>query len=636
MSFKSRILAMSCLALMSCQDEPTVNVHDITATQRQLNLDQMLAQNNVGSKNENLVQGIEALREKDFDTASRLFNTALLDDPKNSAIHTLNAFTYHLKSYDNDPGALTLSESGYSQAKKFDPNNIFAILELGRIKAEQGNLVGAQDEFAEVLIIDQNNPEALYELANASYLLADIKTALMAVDRLIKINPKPARNLRAAALIYAASGKPKMAQQFLDEYLKVEKNTKQRNYTVKRVHEWHQLFKDGKMTVARADGPNFDLPMSQNNPNLSPNKKQLGPGPASEISPDTKAKIDQSVGLHPTEEMVVVDAVVLRVSEEGKTTKGNNILDGFTLTVSPYNKAYAKNAGSGISNFNISSGGSVSGKQPTVNGNAKIFAQGISLGSITYSLKIANVEKSYIEVIGRPTLVAIKSKPAEFFSGTDVKLAISGNYGGNVASAPFGNTLKVTLVEISDGYATLDVDLEGSLLLDSLPANPSSQSLVYQVGRSQIKTSVKVKVGETIMLGGTSERVESNDITGFPLLKDIPIIQYFFSRETTDSNRKSIMYLMTIRGYKNDKMRTIKYFNEGEDDLARPNLSELENRYKSWFDPQSNNIVILKSLAPLYRDFRVGDFVKLRWDFGADQDDRLEESLEQLVEFLWY
>jgi general secretion pathway protein D len=134
------------------------------------------------------------------------------------------------------------------------------------------------------------------------------------------------------------------------------------------------------------------------------------------------------------------------------------------------------------------------------------------------------------------------------------------------------------------------------------------------------------------MLGGITERIDQNGKSGFPILENIPLIQYLFSRETTQSERKSVMYLLTPRSYKENLQQTKQYFEKGEDTLDRPNLTELENRHKDWYDPDSNHALILRDLAPIYRDFRAGDFLPLFWH----QKDGVDETLTKIVDFLWY
>jgi general secretion pathway protein D len=307
------------------------------------------------------------------------------------------------------------------------------------------------------------------------------------------------------------------------------------------------------------------------------------------------------------------------------------------ITTPPILQGFIASPGSTPASFFAPSGVATSVTPFGPHNKVKVFAKGLSLNTITYSLNIINVFKQYIEVIGRPTLTTQIGKPAEFFSGEDVKIAIAGNFGGNVTQTPVGNTLKVTPLSLENGYVTIDVELIGSLLTDTetqLQALAKANTpIVFTLDRSNVHTTIKVKLGETIMLAGTSERVDFQTTSGVPFLDQIPLIQYFFSNQTTLSERKHVMYLITPRSYKANLRETFQYFNKGEEeDICRPNLSDLERRYKNWFNPHLNHILILKGLGPVYRDFRAGDFLPLQWT----QFTTLEEQVTQIIEFLWW
>ena len=672
--FASRILiGFAVLLVVSCKDEKPnfVSRHDRESPHK---LEDILAENNDTDQKQLIIEGIEALRAGDYRKASRLFNTALIDDPANSGLHTLNGLTYQLIAKNGEYAANDLAEAGFLQAKKFNPNNTFASMQLGRVRAERKDYFGAQEEFSEVLLIEPSNLDALYELATVSYLAGDMRTARMSVDRLLKSNKLKPEYIRAGALIYAALGLKETANRYLAAYMDSDTSNKQKNYLERRVNDWHNLHVSGNVTVAQLDpsAPNFDVASPSEDFKLIQEQEGIPPTPPEQTGAEQpsvatpaaeapaagappapavpapaaqaptrpqKTKPKESVYEEPFEDMVVIDAVVLRVSEVGTTRKGNNILNNFNLTIAPYTKLRAKHAATGIGAPNIlgTIGGSVTGVAPTTpDGRAKIFTEGITLSTITYSLNMANVTRQYLEIIGRPTLTAKIGKPASFFSGTDLKVAIAGNFGGNITQSPTGVTLKVTPLSVEHGYVTLDVELIGSLLTDPLTdiferSGPNTP-LPFGVGRSNVKTSVRVKLGETVMLGGTVDRVDQDTSTGVPFLEKIPILQYFFSDQSTDSQRKSVMYLITPRGYRENLRETKNYFARGEEFVRRGNLTDLEKRYKDWFDPPASQVIVLRDLGPIYRDFRTGDVIELDW-FMVDE---LEQVLTQLVDFLWY
>lgn len=410
-----------------------------------IDFDRIIPPNINAKEKEKIIEGVETLKKQDYAKASQLFNAILNDDPTNSFVHTLNALTYQMMGKNGDYGSYDLAEAGYLQAKKFDSNNMFASLQLGRVKAEKKNYVGAQDEFAEVLLFDPKNQEALYELASVSYLMGDVKTASMSVDQLLKENNKSPKYLRAAAMIYAAQGHKDQAKIFLGDYKKFEKSQKDTAYLERRVDDWvraHEtegvkLVKSSEDSTAAVQGF-MDMPSE---PGRSPTENIIFP-----------TRHPRPVNPEPKEPMVVIDGVVMRVIEEAQTSKGNNILNNFTLTIAPYTKYAASHAGSAItgasifplnnstaSSNNSSIPGSVNSAVQNINNNVLLVTRGISFGTLSYALNIANATRQHIEIIGRPTLTTYVGKPSAFFNGAELDIALTSSFGGG----PFKKHLRV-------------------------------------------------------------------------------------------------------------------------------------------------------------------------------------------------
>ena len=142
---------LAALTLTSCQLERSPNI-TTGSTNASKKLEQFISGNNKIEQKQAILDGIQALRNGEYDLASRIFNELLTDDPTSSGLHTLNALAYQLRAKKGDFPAYDLAEAGYLQAKKFNPNNIYASLQLGRVKAEKKDYAGAQEEFAEVLL----------------------------------------------------------------------------------------------------------------------------------------------------------------------------------------------------------------------------------------------------------------------------------------------------------------------------------------------------------------------------------------------------------------------------------------------------------------------------------------------------
>jgi Type II secretory pathway, component PulD len=643
-NFNAKVLvSAAAIILAACQDQSPQSLQTSQAD-GELTLQQMLAENAKTEENTQIAAGMQAMLKGDYAKANRLFNVILIDDPLNSGVHTLNALTYQLMAKQGDALKYDLALAGYEQALKIDPNNTFASLQLGRIYAEKRDYINAQEQFSKVLLEDPTNSAAQFELASVSYHLGDLRTARVSIDRALRTQPDKGEYVRAAALIYAAAGDATQAGVYLGKYKTVEQRKSQHKYLEKRLDDWAHLHTTKSFVVAQADTTGEAAgDAAASDPNAP------APAPAPVATAADTAQPQQTDDTAEDDDMVVIDVTVMRISEKGGTSKGQNILENLTLSLAPWTYYRGRHAGTSIGTGNIfptnngstyisrsssnsALGGSVDGA--ALKGTtARLITQGISLGTINYSLNIANSENEYIEVIGRPTLTTGIGKKAEFFSGNSIKIAVSGNFGGNVTDTPIGFKLEVTPTNLQQEDITMDVRVEGSTFSETMTESLKQDgSQVFALLQSHIDTNIKMKLGETVILGGISERTQENSKTGVPLLQNIPGIQYLFSREKTNAERRSIVYMLTPRSHKTVQRKTRQYFAKGQEFGNRPNLTELEKRHKDWFDPGYHHISILDRLGHLYSEFRTGDLQKLSWH----KEESLEQELNIIAGYLWY
>jgi len=184
---------------------------------------------------------------------------------------------------------------------------------------------------------------------------------------------------------------------------------------------------------------------------------------------------------------------------------------------------------------------------------------------------------------------------------------------------------------------TLDIEIIDSFLEDTEQEIVSRAlalaPLVFNLNSSSVKTTVRARLGETIMLAGSIRRFEIHSNTGVPLLKDIPLVQYLFSNDTNSSENATVLYLMTPRSPQDVRETVKKFCLTREQEVAkRPNLMELESRHQNWYGPQTNIVPILRSVSPVYHDFRYGDFMPLYWHTSPNY----VNELTQASNFLWY
>lgn len=119
-----------------------------------------------------------------------------------------------------------------------------------------------------------------------------------------------------------------------------------------------------------------------------------------------------------------------------------------------------------------------------------------------------------------------------------------------------GLTLKLRPVVVG---SNIDVDLD--LTFENLLAN--SDKLTPSTSKKQLKSSYRLKRGEIIVLSGINQDIETKGRTGIPLLKDIWLLKYLFSTETTDLSNSILTITIEIV---DDEVSIAKVLEKSKDD----------------------------------------------------------------------
>ena len=119
-----------------------------------------------------------------------------------------------------------------------------------------------------------------------------------------------------------------------------------------------------------------------------------------------------------------------------------------------------------------------------------------------------------------------------------------------------GLTLKLRPVVVG---SNIDVDLD--LTFENLLAN--SDKLTPSTSKKQLKSSYRLKRGEIIVLSGINQDIETKGRTGVPFLKDIWLLKYLFSTETTDLSNSILTITIEIV---DDEVSIAKVLENSKDD----------------------------------------------------------------------
>ncbi len=101
-----------------------------------------------------------------------------------------------------------------------------------------------------------------------------------------------------------------------------------------------------------------------------------------------------------------------------------------------------------------------------------------------------------------------------------------------------GTTLRVTPQINQDGYITMRIHPEVSSLAQSLDAGP-------RITTREADTTVRVKEGETLIIGGLIKQQDNRSWEKVPILGKIPIVGALFSRREQDVDQKELAVFIT-------------------------------------------------------------------------------------------
>lgn len=555
--------------------------------------------------------GIRHLEQGRHAAASREFNTALQLDPSRSYLQLLNGLTYHLQGLTGDVDKFGLAEQGYALAIQFDHGNWLARYFRGNLQLDRRQYKAAQADFAEALLYIDSDPELLYQLAAASYLAGDPATAAAALHRLRDERPDTPRVLRASAVVLAALGRQEEASNYLERYRLTTDSSRDIRLVEQRVRNWQQVHARGGFVKTQANGQEF---------------QNVGAGQTASENGMFMGNQPAAMAEGQADRMVLVDVVIIRTEDSIATRKGTNLLSSLTLQFGSADSPAYQTLYDRSTNENAATTSTTT------------LRRGLTIPALSYSLNIANANSDTNEILARPTLAALEGVKSEFFSGTELNAAVvaasASAYGSSISiEKEIGVRLGITPQFMANDQVKLIVEAQRTFVKP--PSTDTNFTYKLETSKTTVNANVVMKFGETVILSGLSEKETSRTRDGVPVLQDVPLLQYLFSRAETRDFQRSVLILLTPRRtqYTYQKKTDAK---EGSVIGADGNeaLGELRARYADWFKPYPNLASVFHHLgsSSLYREFRTGDVTLERWDRQAT----LNERLRQAVEFLYY
>lgn len=563
----------------------------------------------------------EHILEGDLQKASRYVNSALRNVPQNALLHLVNGFIYEEMERVGDTSVGGLIEVAYARAYNLDPSSWYTAFLLGKHYLTRRDHRMAQKLLSNALLLRPDDPDILYSLSYASYYVRDLPVAIASIRKAVMLKPSDPMIVRAASIIFASIGHDKKAREYLKAYERLMgKGGEDVTFIAGRLNDWKKTHAQALKRV-----PCNGSQQSKEKPS------------------DEKAGAQK--GNDPKSKAVVFDLYTLRMSENVTTTKGTNVVSAIGSVVMQMGGASQPNGSGWTRTTKVPIRGS-NNAFPDQNFIQRTFNFSVTQAGLLYNVNIMNAADTVVEIVGRPTIAAMVGQKADFYSGNRVQGFTRGNTGGSSVTVDTGTKLTLTPQEITtDGKVVVKVGISGVVLLSQPvfgvyvpdPENPGLCGIGAQTintGDATADTTVKSRFDETTVIAGMYERRQQTIKTGFPLLQDIPFVQYFFANEKTESVVKTVLYLITPR-----KLSRLKACEKNFSECSLRSTATaqyLEQKGSLAFVEDYTSLhYIIKHLLnkPAFFDFRSGDVLPPMWG-GACV--RLDRKLDQLAAFLYF
>lgn len=163
---------------------------------------------------------------------------------------------------------------------------------------------------------------------------------------------------------------------------------------------------------------------------------------------------------------------------------------------------------------------------------ARLTSSGLGAITLDASLAIAENEGT-AKIMSAPKVIAREGTSATISSGDSIIIPAT----ENVASTTLDATLSLTVTPSAvsyNNYITLDVSVTDDQA-------PSTSRLL----RKSINTTLMIKSGETVVIGGIIKESEGNDVSGVPVLKDIPGLGWLFKAKRKTRSKSELLIFLT-------------------------------------------------------------------------------------------
>ena len=164
-------------------------------------------------------------------------------------------------------------------------------------------------------------------------------------------------------------------------------------------------------------------------------------------------------------------------------------------------------------------------------------------------------------LISRPNLLCNDGRESEVFVGDAIRYVesiISSQNGPSVTTGTVHAGVRLSCFPRIGGDDTLNLDIRTAITyLKGFKTVPQIGGELPQTSERNAQNSVTLKNGETFAIGGLIQQQDVVEMSGLPILKDLPIFGQFFRRTTKNKIRTELVIFVTAKVVGPDQPKTL-------------------------------------------------------------------------------
>jgi len=192
----------------------------------------------------------------------------------------------------------------------------------------------------------------------------------------------------------------------------------------------------------------------------------------------------------------------------------------------------------------------------TVNGNITIKASTTDSDIndlATPRIRVRNKEKAKFLVGDRLPVISTAAVPGSAGTSGNTGTISGAVYNTNVQYVEVGIKIEVEPTIYADGEVAIRLALEVSSAGDPNPLAAQNGTIAYPISTRSVNTVLRLKDGQTEILGGLIQDQDRASATRIPGLGNIPLLGRLFGSQQDTKNKKEIVLSITPRIVRNNK-----------------------------------------------------------------------------------